>query len=127
MRDLCVKVDVMTMIPYIGTEYPAYAANVEVLMAIGVVGHLLGDFTAGRMDDVLASKVWPAANLINAGQTLHDAMGLVDAGDPGPDGLTGLAFAEHLKAEQEDDESLREICAAYWLHVAWVGLCQTMH
>jgi hypothetical protein len=49
-------------------------------------------------------------DLINAGQGLRDAIGLVDARDAAPGGLTGFAHGE--QAEQEDDESLRSLLAA---------------
>jgi hypothetical protein len=63
MGSVYVKVKWMTVFafPCCWTEYREYATDIEILMAIGVARPLLRDFTAGKMDDVLAWTVWSAA------------------------------------------------------------------
>ena len=127
MRDLYVKGEWMVVFPQFAVDCPECATHVDVLVDVGAAPHLLRDFTGGKMDDVLASKVWSGPILIEAGEKLHCSIALVDARTPPQEGMSENDLADLDRSEREDEESMRHLCAACWLHVVWVCVYQTMH
>ena len=127
MRELVVKAEWLPVFPCFGDSSPEFATHVDVLKDAGVPPHLLRDFTAGKMDDVLASKLWSADYLTDLGEKMHQLLGLVNLHELPPDGLSEFGLCAHFATERENQSLLRNFCAAYWLHVVWVCLYQTMH
>jgi hypothetical protein len=79
------------------------------------------------MDDVIAVKVWSAEVLLALNERLHRLIGLVDPGSPPPVGASEQDLAAFWSEEERYREEMRDSCAAYWLHVVWACLYQTMH
>ena len=52
------------------------------------------------MDAVLAARVWSGPILIDAGEKLHDAIGLVDARTPLPEGMSEYDPADQQRASE---------------------------
>ena len=82
MRDLCVKGDWVTFFPHLGVDCLEGAAHVGALLAVGAPPPLLRVFTRGRVVGVPATKVWSGPILIDMGEKLPDAIGLVSARTP---------------------------------------------
>ena len=82
--------------------------------------------TAGKMDDVLLSKLRSAKNRIDLGEKLHRELGLVNRLEPPPHAPSELGLAADLVAERENEGLLLRF-GTYWLHAIWVGIYQIMH
>jgi hypothetical protein len=104
-----------------------FVTHVSVLLWAGVTPAWLRDSAPGKMDDVLAVRVWSAEVLLALSERLHELVGLVDPGSPPPVGASGQDLAAYWSEEERYQEEMRHSCAAYWLHAVWVCLYQAMH
>jgi hypothetical protein len=127
MRCLYVKGFWMVVFPRFDGDICEFVTHVGVLIPAGAANAWLRDFAPGEMDDVLAAKVWSAWVLLALCERLHELIGRVDPGNPPPDGASEQDLAVFWSEEERYPEGMRHSCAAYWLHVVWVCLYQTMH
>ena len=72
----------------------------DVMRAVGAPPHLLRVFPRWEMDDVLADKAWSGPILMDVGEMSHDAIGLVDARTPLPQGMSEYDPADHQRASE---------------------------
>jgi hypothetical protein len=127
MRGLYVKGDWMVVFPRFDGDGCESVTHVRVLLSAGVTPAWLRDCAPAKMDDVLAVKVWSPEVLLARSDGLHALIGLVDPGSPPPIGASEQDLAAFWSEENRYREEMRQFCAAYWLHVVWVCLYQTMH
>jgi hypothetical protein len=127
MRDLYVNGVWLMVFPRFDGDSCEFVTHVGVLRSAGVATALLRDSAPGKMDHVLAAKVWSAEVLLAISERLHELIGLVDPGTPPPIGASEQDLAAFWGREERYREEMRHSCAAYWLHVVWVCIYQTMH
>jgi hypothetical protein len=89
-----------------------FVTHVSMPLSAGVTPAWLRDYAAGKMDDVLAVKVWLAEVSLALRERLHELTGLVDPGSPPPVGASEQDLAADWSEEERYQEERRHSCAA---------------
>jgi hypothetical protein len=127
MRYVYVKGGKLVVFPVFGDGWDFYATNSDVLRCMGIPEALLRDTPSTKMDDSLAAKLFSGGNLVVAADMLRYAMDAVDAFGNPPAGLSKWDLAAWYSSLNDSKDQMRSHCAAYWLHVCWVSVYQTLH